>query len=130
MKHFVAGRASDRKGKFRVRSVDSPAGPREAMCYVYDEAYKNWVPWGPNSLLQIHDWSAIWDRPHWYNPIELYTNLKLESALCGILSCPVTYHCGCRMSIAKDVRRVPLMTDSAWSVCRPQYEEVYKHQTP
>jgi hypothetical protein len=62
---FVSARASPKQEKFRVRSVDSPAGPREAMCYVYDEAYKNWVPWGPNSLLQIHDWNAIWNRPHW-----------------------------------------------------------------
>jgi len=54
------------KEKFKIRSSDSsPAGPREAMCYVYDEMYKNWVPWGPNSILQIHDWSAVWNRPHW-----------------------------------------------------------------
>jgi len=50
---------------YKIRSSHSPAGPREAMCYVYDEMYKNWVPWGPNSILQIHDWSAIWSRPHW-----------------------------------------------------------------
>jgi len=65
-------RASPKDKKFRVRSVDSPAGPREAMCYVYDEAYKNWVPWGPNSMLQIHDWDAIWNRPHWPQYEQVY----------------------------------------------------------
>ena len=67
-------RSSPKKEKFKVRAVDSPAGPREAMCYVYDEVYKNWVPWGPNSLLQIHDWSAVWNRPHWPEYEAVYKN--------------------------------------------------------
>ena len=35
-------------------------------------------------------------------------------------------HCGCGIRVAADAEKVNLLISIALSVCRPQYEQVYK----